>query len=80
MFITITQCFLDSEISSSDKVIIATTVDALSEQNIVSYNEVVDICLANGQAKKKMLDDKLDTLSSGKHIFALVHTKKSHAF
>ena len=47
-------------------------MDALSEQNIISYNEVVDLCIANGQAKKKMLDDKLDTLSSGNMHFTLV--------
>jgi len=43
-------------------------VEALSEQN-VSYNEIVDLCLANGHAKKKLLKDKLETLSSGNCAF-----------
>lgn len=56
---------IDSSVSSSDKIIIATSVEALSEQNSMSYNEIVDLCLANGRSKKKLLEDKLETFCPG---------------
>ena len=66
--------YIDSSISSTDKVIIATSVDVLCEQGIITYSESVDICLASGHVKKKMLDDKLHTLCSetGDVYFTLV--------
>jgi len=41
---------------------ISTSVDLLSEQGTITYSECVDICLASGHEKKKILDDKVDTL------------------
>lgn len=38
---------------------IAASVDVLYAQNILTYNEVVDISLADDETKRKLLDDKL---------------------
>ncbi|XP_065894557.1 uncharacterized protein [Dysidea avara] len=54
----------DSSVSSDDKELIIVSVDAIYDQNMFTYNEVVDLCLASGHTKKKLLDDKLDTLFS----------------
>ena len=49
--------------TSSDKLLITTSVDVLCSQNILTYDDAVDICLADNQTKIKLLDDKLSTVS-----------------
>ena len=53
---------LDST-TTSDKLLLTTSVDVLCAQNMLTYNEVVDICLADNQAKMKLLNDKLTAVS-----------------
>ena len=53
---------LDST-TSGDKVLMSTSVDVLCSQNMLSYDEAVDICLADNETKIKLLDDKLTTVS-----------------
>ena len=61
------RCFYYSIESTmtADKLLIVTSVDMLCSQNILTYNEAVEICLANNQAKMKILDDKLAAMSPG---------------
>ena len=40
-----------------------TSVDVLCSQNMLTYDEIVNICLADSQAKIKLLDDKLTAVS-----------------
>jgi len=49
---------------STDKILIATSVDVLFAQNMLTYNEVVDISLADDNAKRKLLDRKLTIVST----------------
>ena len=42
----------------------ATSVDVLCSQDMLTYEEVVNICLASNQTKMKLLDDKLAALQS----------------
>jgi len=56
---------IDSSVSSDDKEFIITSVDSFYDQGIFTYNEVVDLCLASGHTKKRLLDDKLEALFSG---------------
>ena len=50
--------------TSSDKLLLTTSVDVLCSQDMLTYDEVVDICLAaDNQAKIKLLDDKLTAVS-----------------
>ena len=42
----------------------ATSVDVLCSQDMLTYDEVVSICLANDHTKIKLLDDKLAALQS----------------
>ena len=53
---------LDST-TSSDKLLMTTSVDVLCSQNLLTYDEVVNICLADDQTKIKLLDDKLTAVS-----------------
>ena len=53
---------------TADKLLIVTSVDMLCSQNILTYNEAVEICLANNQAKMKILDDKLAAMSPGTYV------------
>ena len=64
--ITLLCITIDSSLSSNDKESISILVDAICDQKMFTYNEAVDICLSNGQAKKSLLDNKLDTLFSSK--------------
>ena len=48
--------------TSSDK-ILCTSVDVLCSQNLLTYDEAVDICLADYQTRMKLLNDKLTTMS-----------------
>ena len=50
--------------TSSDKLLMATSVDVLCSQDMLTYDEVVSICLASNQTKMKLLDDKLAALQS----------------
>ena len=61
-------CFKDLGLSSFN---IGTSMDVLFAQNLLTYNEVVDIIVADSQTKKKLLDDKLATLSTSKHLLYL---------
>ena len=54
--------FLEST-TTSDQLLITTSVDVLCSQNMLIYNEAVDICLADIQTKMKLLEDKLATMS-----------------
>ena len=54
--------FLEST-TSSDKLLLCTSVDVLCSQNMLTYDESVDICLADYQTKIRLLDDKLTTVS-----------------
>ena len=54
--------FLEST-TSSDKLLLCTSVDVLCSQNMFTFDETVDICLADYQTKIKLLDDKLTTVS-----------------
>ena len=47
--------------TSSDK--LTTSVDVLCSQYLLTYDEIVDICLADNQSKIKLLDDKLTAVS-----------------
>ena len=59
--------------TSSDKLLLTTSVDVLSSQDMLTYDEVVDICLAaDNQAKIKLLDDKLTAVSPSVYIRTLV--------
>lgn len=57
--------FLLESMTLSDKLLITSSVDALCLQNILTYDEVVNICLGHIQSKKNFLDDKLEILVSG---------------
>ena len=48
--------------TSSDK-LLCTSVDVLCLQNLLTYDEAVDICLADYQTRMKLLNDKLTTMS-----------------
>ena len=50
--------------TSSDKLLLAASVDVLYSQDMLTYDEVVSICLASNQTKMKLLDDKLAALQS----------------
>ena len=54
--------FLEST-TTSDQLLITTSVDVLCSQNMLTYDEAVDICLADIQTKIKLLEDKLATMS-----------------
>ncbi|XP_065894615.1 uncharacterized protein [Dysidea avara] len=49
---------------SSDQLSLATSVDVLCTHNLLTYNEVVDIIMADDQTKKKLLNDKLATVTA----------------
>jgi len=51
---------------SSDITLVAVSVDVLCAKNLLTYNEVVDISLADCQTKKTLLDHKLNVVSIGK--------------
>ena len=53
---------------SSDQLSLATSVDVLCTHNLLTYNEVVDIIMADDQTKKKLLNDKLATVTASNHI------------
>ena len=54
--------FLEST-TSSDNLLLYTSLDVLCSQNMLTYDEAVDICLADYQTKIRLLDDKLTTVS-----------------
>ena len=62
MHIAIAFCIIDST-SSSDRLLITTSVDVLCSQDMMTYDEAVNICLANNQTKVKLLNDKLTSVS-----------------
>ena len=49
--------------SSSDRLLISTSVDALYAQSTLTYDEAADICLADNHVKIKILNDKLAAVS-----------------
>lgn len=65
---------------TADKLLITTSVDILCSQNILTYNEAVEICLANNQAKMKILDDKLTAISPGTYVVSCDQTTFSGLF
>jgi len=65
---------------SSDKVLIATSVDVLFAQNMLTYNEVVDISLADDNTKTKLLDRKLTTMSSSTAVCLQIFCNKYSTF
>ena len=50
----------------------ATSVDVLCSQDMLTYDEVVSICLASNQTKMKLLDDKLAALQSSSTYVVIV--------
>ena len=60
----ISKTFFLVSVASGDKPLIATSVDILYSQDMLTYDEVVNICLASNHTKMKLLDDKLAALQS----------------
>ena len=56
--------YLLVSVASGDKPLIATSVDVLCSQDMLTYDEVVSICLASDHTKMKLLDDKLAVLQT----------------
>jgi len=48
--------------------LIDASVDTLCAQNVLTYSEMVDIILADSQSKKKLLEDKIISLSTSKYV------------
>ena len=66
--------FYTGSTKSSDTLLMATSVDVLCSQDMLTYDEVVSICLASNQTKMKLLDDKLAALqSSSTYVVMYVH-------
>jgi len=53
----------------------ATSVDDLCAQNVLTYSEIVDIILADSQIKKKLLEDKITSLSTSMCSFVFIYVK-----
>jgi len=50
--------------SSCDKTLVDASVDTLCAQNVLTYSEIVDVILADSQTKRKLLEDKITSLST----------------
>jgi len=60
--------YLEPATSSCDEILIDASVDTLCAQNVLTYGEMVDIILADSQTKKKLLEDKIISLSTSKYV------------